>query len=222
MINLCFGNEAQSLWIENCITLSLELAILYSYSGLFAVRARVLADKDLQYGLRPVRSIGQQTQIRQWFLRRSRLALELGQLVAELNEQLAVALALIRRHCENAGHVVVLCALLLLGEVPYYVEAARVELCHYVEEKRIGIIVECLVVEKEFGKQAQVLGIHLVFASIDFKEGNCMFAIDLVSRWMPKIALGQVPLQALPALPVLQAELADVDAGHLTQLLRIG
>uniref|UniRef100_A0A2M4CDQ4 Putative secreted protein n=1 Tax=Anopheles marajoara TaxID=58244 RepID=A0A2M4CDQ4_9DIPT len=38
---------------------------------------------------------------------------------------------------------------------------------------------------------------------------------------MPQVALFRVPLQALAALAVLEAELADVDAGHGAHLLRV-
>ena len=88
-------------------------------------------------------------------------------------------------------------------------EAKLVVLCHDIEEKGICVIVERLVVQKHLGYQTQVLGIslcilcvplvkryyegcwdwtHLVFSAVYFKEGYCVFSVDLISRWMTQVA----------------------------------
>ena len=82
-----------------------------------AVVSSLDAQQDLQYGVGPVGSVAQQAQVGQRLLRASRLPLELGELVAELYEELAVTLPLVGRQGEDAGNVVVLAALLLLAEV---------------------------------------------------------------------------------------------------------
>ena len=48
-----------------------------------------------------------------------------------------------------------------LGEIANYMEAILVPFCHDVEQEGVCIVVESLVVQKEFGKQAQVLCISL-------------------------------------------------------------
>ena len=175
----------------------------------------------LQDGVCPVRSVGQQTQVREWLLRTARLALELGELVAELYEQLAVALALVGRQGEDARHVVVLAALLLLGEVAHDVVAAVVHLAHHVEEEGVRVVVERLVVQEELGQQAQVLGVVLVLASVYLEEGNGVFPVDLIARWVLVNALGEMPLQTCSGFEELETKFANINAVRIGQLLRV-
>ena len=170
----------------------------------------------------PVRSVGQQSQVREWLLRTARLALELGELVAELYEQLAVALALVGRQGEDAGHVVVLAALLLLGEVAHDVVAAVVHLAHHVEEEWVRVVVERLVVQEQLGQQAQVLGVVLVLASVNFKEGNGILSVDLIPWGILVDALGEMPLQTRSGFQKLETKFANVNAVRIGQLLRVG
>jgi len=56
-------------------------------------------------------------------------------------------------HCthQNASDVVVLARLLLFAEVSDDVEAELVTLAHDVEQERVGIVVQRLVVQKQLG-----------------------------------------------------------------------
>ena len=67
--------------------------------------------------LGPIGSEGELAEIRERFLRGAELALADRDVVCQVDEQLAVALALVLRHDEDAGDVVPLCRHLLLGEV---------------------------------------------------------------------------------------------------------
>ena len=67
--------------------------------------------------LRPISTIPQQSEVRQRLLGTAELALFLAQFVRELDQQFAVAMALVLRKCEDTGNVVVVRGLLLLGEI---------------------------------------------------------------------------------------------------------
>lgn len=115
-------------------------------------------------------------------------ALDLAQLVAELDQQPPEALLLVGREDEDARHVVLLSGLLLLGEVAHDVEPTLVPLRHHVEEEGVGVVVEGLVVEEELGEQAKVLCVDLVHAAVDFEEGDGLLAVDLVAGWVGEVA----------------------------------
>ena len=170
----------------------------------------------------PVRPITEQPEVRERFLRAAGLALELGQLVAELDQQLAVRLALVGRQYEDTRHVVILAALLLLGEIAHDVTALGVTLAHHVEEERVRVVVERLVVEKQLGEQAEVLGVRLVLPTVDLEERDRVLAIDLVARGVFEVTLGDVSLEADPGFDELEAELADEDAGKGDELDGVG
>ena len=53
--------------------------------------------------------------------------------------------------CEDTGHIVVEKAVLLLAEVADYVAAVRVGRGHHVEEERLDVVVESLVVGEGLG-----------------------------------------------------------------------
>lgn len=72
----------------------------------------------LEQHARPVAAVGHVAQIGERALGRADLALQLAQLVAHRDQELAVALALVRRQRQDARQVVALLAALLLAEVP--------------------------------------------------------------------------------------------------------
>ena len=100
-------------------------------------------------------------------------------------------------------------------------EAVIVALAHNIEEERICVVVEGLVVQKKLGQQTQVLSIGFVFSPVDFEKGNVVFPVDFIARWVPEIALGYVSLQAVSTLYKLQAELTEVNAGQCNEFLWI-
>lgn len=91
-------------------------------------------------------------------------------------------------------------------------ESPFVEDAHHVEEERISIVVQGLMVEKQFGQKAKVLSVIFVLPAVDFKEGDVLFSVDLVARWMADVAFGQMPHQALATFAIFQAKLANVNA----------
>ena len=72
--------------------------------------------------------------------------------LTKVNKHLAVAFPHVRRCGEYTGHIVVEERLLLLREIADHVTAVVVCFRHNVEEKRLDVIVECLVVEKQLGE----------------------------------------------------------------------
>jgi hypothetical protein len=77
----------------------------------------------------------------------------------ESNEESPVALALKRWQRQYAGHVVVVEGFLLFAEVADDLGAILVTLAQYVEEKRLDVEEERLVVKKKLGEQTQILTI---------------------------------------------------------------
>lgn len=69
-------------------------------------------------------------------------------------------------------------------------EAPRVELGHDVEEERVGVVVERLVVQEQLGQQAEVLRVVFVLPTVDLEEGYGVVSVDLVARRMAQVALG--------------------------------
>lgn len=100
-------------------------------------------------------------------------------------------------------------------------ETAIVKLSHDVEQKGVRVVIEGLVVEEELRQQTEVLCIAFVLSAVDFEEGNRVFAVDFVAGRISQVAFGDVPLQTLSALPVLQAEFTDIDAVECAELLGV-
>jgi hypothetical protein len=49
----------------------------------------------------------------------------------------------------------------------YHVVAVAVNLAQHVEQEGVHIVVQCLVVQKQLGQQAQVLAVHPVLLAIN-------------------------------------------------------
>lgn len=83
-----------------------------------ACRQQHGAAAHLEELARPVAAVGDIAKVGEGPLRSAHLALDLGQLVAHGDQELAIALALVGGQRQDAGQVVPLLAALLLGEVP--------------------------------------------------------------------------------------------------------
>ena len=63
---------------------------------------------------------------------------------------------------------------------------------HDVEEERVCVVVERLVVEEELGEEAEVLRVRLVLAAVDLEEGN-LWRIQLIKQvWRVLIGLNMI------------------------------
>merc|ERR1712138_108071 len=87
-------------------------------------------------------------QVAQRLLRRADAPLAPRERVAEGDQEPPVALALERREREDAREVVAHLRVLLLRVVTDRMEAVRVHLAHHVEQERVDVVVEGLVIEK--------------------------------------------------------------------------
>ena len=105
-----------------------------------------------------------------------------------------------KRH--DAANIIVHGRTLFFAEVSHEVRAICIALHKHVEQKRFNIIVQCLVVEKQFGKQAQILTVDFVFASVDFKYGYIVRAIDFLSGRKVHHALCSMSHRHEPALHI--------------------
>ena len=94
--------------------------------------------------------------------------------------------------------------------------ARVVDLADDVEEERLDVIVERLVVEEELREEAQVLAVDSLVLRVDLKDRDIMvlllLPIDLVARRVEELALGrQVPLELLAPREKVEVKLADVE-----------
>ena len=76
-------------------------------------------------------------------------------------------------------------------------ESLIIQFTKNVEKKRIHIVVKRLVIQKQLRDVAQVLAVHLLLQSIDFKHGEFAVAVNLISssthnrmlKWPPLVAI---------------------------------
>src|ERR1700722_18763604 len=66
---------------------------------------------------------------------------------------------------------------------------------HAVEQERINIIIQCLVIQEELGQQTQVSAPSPLPSSINLEETHKVISVDLISRSMPQFALGAMSLE---------------------------
>lgn len=83
----------------------------------------------------------------------------------------------------------------LFGEVTYQMIALPVVLGQHVEQKRLHVVIQRLVVQKQLRQQTKVLTVNLVCVAVHLKDRNVVAAIDFRSRWMPPGALVLMPLK---------------------------
>ena len=166
--------------------------------------------EDVDDRLLPVRPIPQQAQVAERFLGAAQPPFPLRELVAEGDEQLPEALALVLREGQDARDVVALGGLFFLGEVADEVAAVLVAGGHAVEEERVDVVVEGLVVEEELGQEAEIAAPGALATAVDLEEGDVVVAVDLVAGRVEQRAFGAVALERSALPEIRQAELADV------------
>ena len=179
-------------------------------------------EERAEHGDAPVAVVCEVAEVGERFLWRAAAALALREQVAHLDQKVAPAAALVDRQRHDAAHVVVHWAQLLLAKVADKVGAVRVGLGEDVEEERLDVVAQRLVVEEELGEEAQVLAVDLVLAAVDLEHGHAAAPVDLLAGRAVHDALGPVTHRHEPALHVLEAELAQPQAavGHDRVLLR--
>lgn len=93
---------------------------------------------------------------------------------------------------------------------------------HAVEEERIDVVVQSLVIQEEFGEEAEVTTPGPLASAIDFEEGDVVVAVDFVARWMEEGAFFAVPAKLRVVAEVGEAEFADVDEVAVAEFGWIG
>jgi hypothetical protein len=112
-----------------------------------------------------------------------------------LDEESAIAFALVLWEGEDTSHVVAFCGLLFLGEVADQMVAVISAGGHAVEEERVDIVVESLVIEEEFGEEAEVTTPGSLPPAVDFEEGYVVVTVDFVPGWVEEGALFPMPCE---------------------------
>ena len=102
-----------------------------------------------------------------------------------MDEKTAVTLALVLRHSHDARNVVLLLTEFLFGKVADEVTSFTVVDSQHVEKERLDIVVECLMVEEEFGQQAQILAVYFVDVAIHLEDRKVVLAVNLSRRRVP-------------------------------------
>ena len=134
---------------------------------------------------------------------------------------MTVAFPLVDRECEDAGYVVEGGGTLFFGKVANKVAPKFVVFGHDVEEEGFDVVVEGLRAEKKLRKQTEILAVDGVLAAVDFKDGNGMVSVDLVTRWMLRRAFELVPPSDIIRIHVLKAEFTDVEDAITAVLFRV-
>ena len=65
--------------------------------------------------------------------------------------------------------------------------AAAVALGHDVEEERLDVVVEGLVIQKQFSQKAKILAVNLVLLAVYFEYRDIGVPIDLIAGRMTKV-----------------------------------
>eukprot|EP00968_Pinguiococcus_pyrenoidosus_P023974 scaffold4148_cov240-Pinguiococcus_pyrenoidosus.AAC.4 len=112
------------------------------------------------------------TEIAQGLLGGSHFLLPLAELVAEGNDEAAVALPLVAREREDAREVVAQVGMLLLREVSHGMVPSVVKLAQDVEEERIDVVVERLVIQEQLREVAEVLAVFGLDHPIHLEDAN--------------------------------------------------
>ena len=71
-----------------------------------------------------------------------------------------------------------------LREVPHDVASLLVHLSQYVEQEWFDVKVECLVVQKEFGHETEVLAVDLMITTIHLKHRYCTLHVQYTHLYM--------------------------------------
>jgi hypothetical protein len=69
------------------------------------------------------------------------------------------------------------------------VRSLLVYLAEDVEEERVGVEVQRLVVEEQLGEEAEVLAVDLVVLAVDLEDGQRALAVDLLAGRLTQRAL---------------------------------
>ena len=122
----------------------------------------------------------------------------------------------------DAANIIVHGRTLFFAKVPDEVRTICIALHKHVEQKRFNIIVQCLVVEKQFGKQAQILAVDFIFASVNFKYRNVASTINLLTWRKLHHAFHAMSRHHKSTFHVLEAELTHPQASirHKTIFFR--
>lgn len=89
----------------------------------------------------------------------------------------------------------------------------------HVEQERLHVVVQRLVVQEKFRKQAQVLAIDLIDIAVHLKDGDVTAAVNLSGGWMLPSAFVLMSLQYSLALGVLQTKFAKKQFGKASVFL---
>lgn len=69
-----------------------------------------------------------------------------------------------------------------LREVADDMRAVFIDLAENVEEKRLDVEVERLVVEEQLGEETEILTVDFVLPAVDFPDAESALAVDLFSK----------------------------------------
>ena len=88
-----------------------------------------------------------------------------------------------------------------------------------IEQERLHVIVERLVVEKQLDEQAEVLTVDLVCVAVHLEHRHAVLPVDLHPGRVAPRALLQMLLEDGPRLHILQTELTEEQLRELGVLL---
>lgn len=81
---------------------------------------------------------------------------------------------------------------------------------HAIEQERVYVVVECLVIQEELTQKTQISAPGSLPPAVNFEEADHLIAIDFVSRRVQQSTLAPVSLELPLVAKVKETHLADV------------
>lgn len=155
LLNAQVGHSVDKFYHAHLLEGPLDILLSYGSLLYYVLEGEILplVGTDIVHqSLRPPGQIRFPAQIGQWPLRSAHLILDDAQLVAEGDQELAIALALVERQCQNAGEVII--GFFGLREVTRDVILVVLYFAQDVEQEYAHVPLQILVVQEQLRQEA--------------------------------------------------------------------
>lgn len=122
---------------------------------------------------------------------------------------------------EDARDVILAARAFLFGEVADEVAAQLVVFGHYIEKKRLDIVVQRFGSKEEFCEKTQVLTVHRILTTVNFEYRDRFVAVDLVSWRVLGWAFELMPPRNIVGAHVFETKFANVQHAVAAVLFRV-
>lgn len=123
-----------------------------------------------------------------------------------MDEEPPVTLSLILRHRHYTRHIIFLLTMFLFREISDKMAAFAIVFGQYVKQERLDVIIQRLVVQKQFGEEAEILTVYFVRVPVDFEHRYVAAAVYLRGGRMSPQTLVQVTHENRSTLRILKTK----------------